>query len=134
MGRIAVIVGFVICAVAAAAASARAACPELATGKITVVEAGEAMRPVAGARVRGPGIDVTTDAAGIALVCVPNGFVDVTIVRGGFEPATTPIGNRSFSHGADVVVRLVPHTLTSIGGTSTSYARVPLNASPGAIA
>jgi hypothetical protein len=134
MNRVVIAVCFGVSVCAFSALPARAACPELAIGKITVVEAGDASRPVAGARVRGPAIDVTTDAGGVALVCVPKGFVDVTIVHGGYASAMTPIAGRDHPHGSDVVVRLVAQTLTSIGGTSTSYARVPLNTSPGALA
>jgi TonB-dependent Receptor Plug Domain len=131
MSRVLLASWFLVSLCALAAMPARAACPDLATGKITVLEAGGEMRPLAGVRVRGPGIDVTTGANGVAIVCVPAGTANVTIAAPGYETATATISGARAPESADVVVRLAPHTLTSIGGTSTAYARVPLNAQPG---
>jgi hypothetical protein len=112
-------------------AVARAECPWLDLGSITVIDAADD-RPVAGARIEGAGITTETNRSGVAAVCVPGGgYAKVTVARGGFETATATIGGHGHSHGSEVVVRLAARTLTSIGGTSTTASRVPLNTQPG---
>ena len=112
-------------------AVARAECPFLDSARITVIDAADG-RPVVGARIEGPGIALETDRSGVAAVCLPGrGLANVTVARGGFETATATMASGRYSHGSLVVVRLVARTLTSIGGTSTTASRVPLNTQPG---
>ena len=75
-------------------------------GRVRVeVRAGAA--PVAGAEVVAAGTTQTTDAGGVALVPVPAGRVQVTVVREGFVPVTVSV---TLSGGEERVVRveLVP--------------------------
>lgn len=118
---------------AATRASAEPApCPGFARLYVTVREA--AGTPIAGARIEVGSVSATTSDVGRATVCIaPTAAKTARITHAGFRPATFTI-RYGMDHPVGETVVLEPETLTSIGGTSTRAARVPLNTGPGAIA
>jgi hypothetical protein len=113
----------------AAPAVASADCPPPGGVRVLVLDLADE-RPVAGARIEAAGVSAETARDGSALVCVPAGGAEITVLRGGYDSAALAIPRGRSASGGDVVVRLTARTLTSIGRTATST-RVPFNAQPG---
>ncbi|MEA2690258.1 MAG: hypothetical protein QOD51_2865, partial [Candidatus Eremiobacteraeota bacterium] len=110
------------------AAPARAACANLV---VTVVNGAAAAVPGAAVTIRAKTLRTGTDGRAVIACGAARGerFV-VAVSAAGYEHAAVDIDVPDAGEAA-VRIALQPATLTSIGGTTTSTSRIPLNTQPG---